>query len=111
MNEKAKALVTLQNLEFSSRRSQKEPVKPEVGTIEHLRSRVGSQLLRQYENRKRRYGATSVVPIRGDLCSGCHISLSLGTRRRAFSEVTECDHCARLVYNPARRRRLRIEVM
>ena len=110
MDEKAKDLVNLQHLEFASRRQQVPEVHNRENAIEQLRSRIGSQLLRQYDHKKRRYGASSIVPIRGNLCSGCQISLSLGTRRRAYNTITECEHCSRLLYNPSRRRRLKIEI-
>ena len=110
MDEKAKALVDLQQMEFAAKKEKQQSVSNRTEAVERLRTRIGSQLLRQYETKKRRYGGQSIVPVRGNLCSGCHISLSLGTRRRAYSEVTECDHCARLIYNPARKRRLKIEI-
>jgi predicted nucleic acid-binding Zn-ribbon protein len=111
MNHKAKALIDLQSLEFRMKQQRRQVVSKHTAAIARLRSEVGPQLLHQYETRKRRYGATSVVPIRGELCSGCRISLCLGTRRRAYTVVTECEHCARLLYNPAKRRRLRIEIV
>ena len=110
MDDKAKALVDLQTLEFSKKRQKKQNVSNHTKMIQVLRSRVGALLLRQYENRKYRYGSNSIVPVRGNLCSGCQIWVSLGTRRRAYTHVTECEHCARLLYNPARRKRLRIEI-
>lgn len=111
MNDKAKALVNLQNLEFSLEQGKQQPVSKQTAAIKRLRAHISSDLLSQYDTRKRRYGASSVVPVQGNLCSGCRISLSLGTRQRAYASVTECEHCARLVYNPARKRRLKIEIL
>lgn len=111
MNDKAKDLIHLQNLEFAVREEKQQPVPNKTAAIDRLRSHINPQLLSQYDSRKRRYGGSAVVPIQGNACSGCRISLSLGTRRRAYTAITECEHCARLLYNPERRRRLKIEIL
>ncbi len=110
MNASAKALVNLQALEFAPVEEHQQVVADET-TIRRLRARISGDLLRKNEIRKPRYGATSVVPVRRGTCSGCQISVSLRTRRSADQAITECEHCARLVYaSSPRRKRLRIEI-
>ena len=78
--------------------------------IRRLRARVSAQVLKEYDIRKRRYGASSVVAIEGDICTGCQVHLSLKTQRQARYRVIECEHCGRLIYNPSRCQRLCIEI-
>jgi predicted nucleic acid-binding Zn-ribbon protein len=106
MENSIKQLVHLQNLEFRANGSRRK-----LTEIAHLRSDIAEQILRKYDTRKRRYGARSVVPIEGVVCSGCQMALSLGTRRRAHQQLTECEHCARLLYNPTRIQRIRAEIV
>lgn len=111
MNAKTKALVNLQELEFSpvtqGEPSQEDPVSR---SIEKLRSSLSIQVLREYDFRKQRYGAHCVVPLQNGMCTGCNVMLSLRTQRLARYHVIECEHCGRLLYNPERRRKLCIEV-
>lgn len=108
MNERGKALLNLHALEFKKDAKKKADAKAK---IERLRRKVDSSLLRKYEIRKPNYGASSIVPIRGRFCTGCWVSLSLSTRLRAHETLTECEHCARLLYNPARRNRVKMEIL
>jgi len=112
LNAMTRALLNLQTLEFEPRPPIRRTRTARAGVprIQRLRSRVSAQVLREYDSRKRRYGARSLVPIRKDSCTGCQVRLSLRTRRRALERVTECEHCARLLYNPSRRRRLVMEI-
>ena len=113
MNTTTRTLLNLQALEFEPPRQ--SPADPEPGifwpAIQRLRSRVTTQVLREYDTRKRRYGAHSLVPIHEDSCTGCQVRLSVKTRRLALERVTECEHCARLLYNPSRpRQRMMLEL-
>jgi len=110
MNTQTKALVDLHYLEFRGRRSERGRARALEGKIARLRRRAGHALLHKYEIRKPNYGASCIVPIRGRFCSGCWVALSLQMRRRAYNQLTECEHCARLLYNPSRPKRLRMEV-
>ena len=110
MDTNTRALLNLQSMEFP----QRQP--PHRGAANQTRMRmvrkdIAIQVLREYETRKRRYGSTSLVPIRQDACTGCQVAVSLRTRLRARSKITECEHCARLLYSPMRKHRpVRIEV-
>ena len=114
MNKTTRTLLNLQALEFEPPRA--TPVDPDTPpifwpAIQRLRSRVTAQVLREYDTRKRRFGAQSIVPIRKDSCTGCQVRLSVKTQRLARERVTECEHCARLIYNPSRsRQRLMLEL-
>lgn len=106
MENSIKKLVHLQTLEFKANGSRRKQTE-----IKNLRLDIAEPILRKYDTRKRRYGARSVVPIEGVVCSGCQMALTLGTRRRAHQQITECEHCARLVYNPTRIQRIRAEIV
>jgi len=110
MDTNMKALLNLQSLEFSSKMP---PVRGRNGlkqSIDRLRRILSIQVLREYDFRKRRYGASCVVPMDNGICTGCQVALSVRTRRLAKHHVTECEHCGRLLYNPERHRRMQVEI-
>lgn len=106
MDSKTKTLVDLQSLEFSGN----EP-KNKTRQMETLRKNADHSLLAKYEIRKRQYGGRSIVPMRGNCCSGCWLQQSQQTRSRAHSQVLECDHCGRLLFDPTKRKHLKIEIV
>jgi predicted nucleic acid-binding Zn-ribbon protein len=111
MNMKTRNLLNLQSLEFTPEEVSKRKVREGLfKTIRRLRSGLSMQVLREYDFRKKRYGSRCVVPVRDGICTGCQVTLSLRTRRMAKCRITECEHCGRLLYNPERRRPLRLEV-
>jgi predicted nucleic acid-binding Zn-ribbon protein len=112
MQTATKALLSLQDCEFQEEtgRSRSRATRDLRTTIQRLRSRLSVQILREYDLRKEHFGAFSVVPVIGEMCSGCHINLSQRTVRLSHYGLTECEHCGRLVYNLGRQRRIRLEV-
>jgi predicted nucleic acid-binding Zn-ribbon protein len=110
MDTAAKTLVDLQSMEFPQSVEQQQDVAFQT-RLRRLRSRLTGDILHKYETRKRRYGATSVVPVRRGICTGCQVALCLKTRRNVDHGVTECEHCGRLLYSSStRRRKLRLEI-
>ena len=60
-------------------------------------------LMRQYENLKKRWGPTVVAEFEDDLCKGCKLSLrpQFIQDLKAGTGLTQCENCGRfLVYNP-----------
>ena len=112
MQTATKALLSLQDCEFreETEKDRSQARRCLHATIHRLRSRLSVQILREYDHRKEHFGASSVVPVKGEMCSGCHVKLSQRTVRLSHYGLTECEHCGRLVYNPARKRRIRLEV-
>ena len=112
LNAKFKALLKLQAVEFSQ--SNQDASKQEREKIEEklekLRSKISAQLLKEYDLRKQKFKGDCVVPLRSGVCSGCCISVSQRTLRLAEGRMTECEHCGRLVFNPARHKPLHVEV-
>lgn len=110
MTPELKALLTLQSMEFSPGSPRQKHVRNEEARKRRLRKRVGKRLVLAYERRKPNYGSATVVSVRGEFCSGCWIRLSRQVLCRAYHGLTQCDHCARLLYNPTAPRRIRLEV-
>lgn len=106
MNSRAQALVNLHLLEYSGKE-----LTSKAGRIRALRIDAGHTLLAKYETRKKYYGAGSVVPLHGNCCSGCWVAQSQQTRLRAHDQVLECDHCGRLLYDPAKRNVLKVVII
>lgn len=113
MNTNTKALLNLQSLEFNEAERQKEESVTQIfiESIKRLRSALSIQVLEKYDFRKQRYGSNSVVPVKDGACSGCHVELSSRTIRIAQNHIVECEHCGRLLYNPERRRRVKMEIV
>lgn len=111
-NAMTKALLDLQSLEFPAAGRNLEGVnRLRVNeTIQRLRSRVSSDLLHEYDSRKRRYEGTSIVQIANERCTGCQVKVSLRTRRDAEDHLTECEHCGRLIYDTHRHKPIKIEI-
>jgi predicted nucleic acid-binding Zn-ribbon protein len=112
-NTSAKTLLNLQSLEFTSEPAveKQERANVFIESIHRLRSSLSIQVLEQYDFRKQRYGSNSVVPVKDGACSGCHVALSTHTQDIAKDHVVECEHCGRLLYNPERRRRVKLEIV
>ena len=112
MQAATKALLSLQDCEFQEEtgKGRSRETRDLRTAIRRLRSRLSVQILHEYDHRKEHFGASSVVPVVGEMCSGCHVKLSQRTVRLSHYGLTECEHCGRLVYNPARQRRIRLEV-
>ena len=112
MNSTTKALLDLQTLEFPKEARKRIRTRRSRGfrEIVRLRRRIPIQVLKEYDSRKRRYGAHSLVAVDGEICSGCQVALSRRTIHDSSLKLAECEHCARLLYNPTRHKKLRIEI-
>ena len=111
VHSRTKALLNLQTLEFSQDRQRRNGMSGRrIASIKRLRADLSIQVLREYDFRKQRYGSRCVVPIERGICTGCQVTPSLQTNRAAQYQIVECEHCGRLLYNPERHRRLKIEV-
>ena len=115
MNTTTKTLLSLQTLEFQPGFEERRSSDSGTGNgkahkaIQRLRGRLSMQILHEYDYRKVRFGAQSVVPVETECCSGCQVVLSRRTLRLAQGRLTECEHCGRLVYSLMRYHRLRLE--
>ena len=112
-NTNARSLLNLQTLEFTNEQAveKQERTNVFIESIRRLRSSLSIQVLEQYDFRKQRYGSNSVVAVKDGACSGCHVELSVRTQSIAKEHVVECEHCGRLLYNPERRKRVKLEIV
>jgi len=94
------ALVRLHDLETRRSFSSPEELDRAKREIERCRAEIPAVVLEAYATRKARYGATAVVPIVKNTCSGCHISLPKSGVEEIAEDVHVCDHCNRLIYDP-----------
>ena len=68
--------------------------------IETVRDRLPTSLLIHYDLRRSR-GKPAIVPVRGSVCGGCHLTLPSGRAaalRRGDESVQVCDHCGAFLY-------------
>ena len=64
---------------------------------------TSANLIRQYENLRKRWGPTVVAEFEDDLCKGCKLSLrpQFIQDLRMGTGLTQCENCGRfLIYNP-----------
>jgi predicted nucleic acid-binding Zn-ribbon protein len=67
--------------------------------MESLRANVALNVLLQHD-RLRARGRRSVAEVRHGVCSGCHMSLPIGTLAEVKREsaLVKCDYCGRFVF-------------
>src|SRR5690349_24229321 len=94
MNELLQSLLKLQAIEFG------ETTEKATGTtIAELRGKIPPQILGHYD-RLVVQGKKGVTPIRGQVCSSCHIRVPLGaimTLKRG-EDIQLCENCGRYLY-------------
>ena len=67
--------------------------------MEQKKDAVDSILIGKYEKARQHFG-TPVVPIAGEKCSGCNMSLPvIMLRQLQPDDLAECENCGRLLYN------------
>lgn len=68
--------------------------------LEQIRKDVDPALFQRYEKVKQHYAAP-IVPVIGDKCSGCNMSLPMVMLKRlnAPDAVLECENCGRILYS------------
>lgn len=106
MKSGTKHILQLQSLEFAINgfAGREKSREEKLEAIEKYRRKVSIQDLRRYDSRKRKFGSESIVPLQGNLCSGCRVTVSRATQRLAQAgSIAECEHCGRLLYEPSRR--------
>ncbi len=94
MNQLLQCLVKLQAIEFD------ETTKKSAGaTITELRAQIPPQILGHYD-RLVAQGKKGVTPIRGEVCSSCHLRVPVGaiiTLKRG-DDIQLCENCGRYLY-------------
>ena len=70
-------------------------------SIQALRKKVPAPILAQFD-RLRLRGKKGLAVVRNGVCSECHISIPLGTLRRAATgdEIQVCGNCGRCLHLP-----------
>ncbi len=114
MEEQVKLLVALQDLDLMIREANDTDTSSEMKQMgfkldgiaelskarDNLAKRVRPQLLNRYERLSKSYGR-AVVPVTGNLCLGCFITLptSYPSLKTKDSFLT-CQNCGRILYFP-----------
>jgi predicted nucleic acid-binding Zn-ribbon protein len=96
MSELLQNLVRLQALEFE------ETTEKNAGTaIAQLRAKIPPQILGHYD-RLVAQGKKGVTPIRGEVCSSCHLRVPIGTviTLKRGEDIQLCENCGRYLYLP-----------
>lgn len=96
MKELLQNLVKLQTLEFSE---SEDDVT--LKTIEELRTKIPAQILGHYD-RLRARGKKGLAAIRNQVCTGCHMTIPIGTVTTVMhgDDIQLCDTCGRYLYIP-----------
>ena len=94
MNELLQNLIKLQSLEF-----EKNTGKAADSAIAELRGKIPSQILGHYD-RLVAHGKKGLAAVRGQVCTGCHMSLPIGviTTLMRGDDIQLCDSCGRYLY-------------
>lgn len=112
MEEQVKLLVALQDLDLMLREAEDTDTSSELKQMgfkldgitelrqarENLAKRIKPQLLNRYERVSKSYGR-AVVPVTGNLCLGCFVTLptSYPSLKTKNSFLT-CESCGRILY-------------
>lgn len=96
MNELLQSLLQLQALDFE----EVEDNDPEV-TIAALRAKIPAQILAHYDRLAAR-GKKGIAMVRGQVCSGCHMRLPIGTimTLKHDQDIQLCESCGRYLCLP-----------
>jgi len=93
------ALIRLNDLESTIPPAERQT--PQVlREIERCRQAISADILKRYEDRRRKHGKTAIVPIERCSCSGCNITLPAAGLEEIAEDVLVCSHCDRLIYDP-----------
>jgi predicted nucleic acid-binding Zn-ribbon protein len=90
-------LARLQDLELG------ETADKNVKTaIRDLRAKIPPQILGHYD-RLRARGKKGIAAVRNQVCTGCHMSVPIGTVATILhgTDIQLCDNCGRYLYLPA----------
>jgi predicted nucleic acid-binding Zn-ribbon protein len=96
MNELLQNLIRLQALE-----TEKDAGKAADPAIAELRAKIPSQILGHYDRLVAR-GKKGLAAVRGQVCTGCHMSLPIGVivTLRQGQDIQLCESCGRYLYLP-----------
>jgi predicted nucleic acid-binding Zn-ribbon protein len=66
---------------------------------ERLRTQIPDPLVKKYEQLLRDRGGSVVVPIKGKICGGCHVTLpsSIVILAKPNNAVVRCENCGRIL--------------
>jgi predicted nucleic acid-binding Zn-ribbon protein len=110
--EQIKLLVALQDLDLMIREAEDSDTSSEMKqmgfTLEgieelqearnNLAKRIRPQLLNRYERLSKSYGR-AVVPVTGNLCLGCFVTLPTSyPSLRTKNTLLTCENCGRILY-------------
>lgn len=96
MNALLQNLLKLQSLELD------EITEKDAGTsVSELRDKIPPQILGHHDRLVTR-GKKSVAIVRGQVCTGCHMRLPIGTITTLMhgTDIQLCDTCGRYLYLP-----------
>lgn len=93
------ALIRLNDLESNDPAVVKKSTRIQR-EIERCRLALESAVLKHYDDRRKRFGKTAVVPIERGSCSGCNITLPAVGLKEIAEDVHVCSSCDRLIYDP-----------
>jgi predicted nucleic acid-binding Zn-ribbon protein len=96
MNEMMRNMLKLQTLEFADK-----PDKNAVTVIAELRGNIPPQFLVHYD-RLRVRGKKGLAPVRNQVCSACHMRLTLGVimTLKHDQDMQLCENCGRFLFLP-----------
>lgn len=94
MKELMQNLLKLQTLEFAAKQGETAEA-----TIAELRGKIPPQILGHYD-RLRVRGKKGLVPVRNQVCTGCHMRLPLAVimTLKHDEDIQLCDTCGRYLY-------------
>ena len=89
-------LLKLQTLDF-----EETDEKDAEAAIAALRAKIPAQILGHYDRLVVR-GKKSVALVRGQVCTGCHMTVPLGTimTLKRGDDIQLCENCGRYLYLP-----------
>jgi len=94
MDELIRNLLELQTLEFSAAQADNA-----AALIAELRGKIPPQILAHYD-RLRVRGKKGLAAVRNQVCTGCHMRLTLGVimTLKHGEDIQLCDNCGRYLY-------------
>jgi predicted nucleic acid-binding Zn-ribbon protein len=113
MDEQVKLLVALQDLDLMIKESKDQETSSELKHMgfkldgvaklqearQNLAKRIKPQLLNRYERVSKSY-ERAIVPVTGNLCLGCFVTLptSYQSLQSKSSTILTCENCGRILY-------------
>jgi predicted nucleic acid-binding Zn-ribbon protein len=75
-------------------------MKELLGGVETMRKDISPDLLRRYDRIKAFANGVAVVPVRKEICSGCHMAIppQMYNELQTGSEILTCPNCNRIIF-------------